>query len=86
MGIADVLLLGLQVLLSINTLTLIWLVGSRKVLGWWLAVAGQAGWLVFIVASGSWGFLIMWVGLTGTYTRNLIRWRAEGADDGRPVG
>jgi hypothetical protein len=63
--------------LSANTLALMWLVGDRKVLGWWLAVFGQVGWAVFIVTFAAWGLLPMWAGLSFTYTRNLIKWRRE---------
>lgn len=69
----------LPLALSINTLVLMWLAGSKRVLGWWLAVGGQAGWAAFIVMFGAWGLAPMCVGLTIIYIRNLIRWRRERA-------
>jgi hypothetical protein len=67
----------LPLALSINTITLMWLVGNRKVLGWWLAVIGQGGWWVFIVLFEAWGLIPMAAALTFTYVRNLLKWRKE---------
>jgi hypothetical protein len=54
-----------------------WLVGNRRILGWWLGVAGQGGWAVFIVMYELWGLAPMWFGLAIAYTRNLVKWRRE---------
>lgn len=66
--------------LSANTITLMWLVGNRRVLGWWLAVGGQVGWFAFILIYQIWGLLPMATALTVTYVRNLIKWRRENRD------
>ena len=68
----------LPLALSANTIALMWLVGNRRVLGWWLAVGGQVGWFAFIVIFRAWGLFPMAVALTVTYVRNLVKWRREG--------
>jgi len=67
----------LPLALSVNTITLMVLVGNRRVLGWWLAVGGQVGWFAFIVIFRAWGLLPMAVALTVTYVRNLVKWRRD---------
>jgi hypothetical protein len=67
----------LPLALSANTIALMWLVGNRRVLGWWLAVGGQVGWFAFIVIFQVWGLIPMAVALTITYVRNLVKWRRE---------
>jgi hypothetical protein len=56
-----------------------WLVGNQRVLGWWLAVGGQAGWFVWIILAREWGFTPMAFALSITYVRNLVKWRREQA-------
>jgi hypothetical protein len=67
----------LPLALSANTIALMWLVGNRKVLGWWLAVGGQVGWWWFIILFELWGLAPMAAALTFVYVRNLIRWIKE---------
>jgi len=70
----------LPLALSANTIALMWLVGNRRALGWWLAVGGQAGWFAFILIFEAWGLLPMAVALTVTYIRNLVKWLREDRD------
>jgi hypothetical protein len=63
--------------LSANTIAVMWLVGNRKVLGWWLAVGGQVGWFAWIILAREWGFAPMAIALSITYVRNLVKWRRE---------
>ena len=67
----------LPLALSVNTIALMWLVGNRRVLGWWLAVCGQAGWFAFIILFEAWGLIPMAAALTVTYVRNLVKWRGD---------
>jgi hypothetical protein len=63
--------------LSANTVAVMWLAGSRKTLGWWLGLFGQAGWALFIVVFAAWGLIPLSLVLTVVYARNLIKWRRE---------
>ena len=63
--------------LSVNTIVVMWLAGSKNFLGWALGLAGQAAWLAFIVEFEAWGLLPLSVALIFVYGRNLIRWRRE---------
>lgn len=61
--------------LSVNTLTVMWLAGNKRVVAWTLALVGQAGWFAFIVLFAAWGLLPLATGLTVIYARNLWLWR-----------
>lgn len=64
----------IPLILSVNTLTVMWLVGNKRTLGWTLALIGQAVWFLFIVVFEAWGLLPLAVGLTVVYSRNLWHW------------
>jgi hypothetical protein len=61
-------------ILSANTLTVMWLVGNKRTLGWTLALIGQTVWFLFIAVFEAWGLLPLAVGLTIVYARNLWNW------------
>lgn len=65
----------IPLVLSVNTLALMWLVGNKRVLGWVLGLGGQVVWFAFIVVFEAWGLLPLAIGLTVVYARNLVRWR-----------
>lgn len=68
--------------LSINTIVLMWLVGSRRLLGWVLGLVGQVGWFAFIAVFEAWGLLPLSIALTFVYARNLWRWwRPESVEE-----
>jgi hypothetical protein len=67
----------LPLALSVNTIAVMWLAGSKRPAGWALGLAGQAGWVAFVILFQAWGLLPLTVVLTGIYARNLIRWRRE---------
>jgi hypothetical protein len=69
----------LPLALSVNTIIVMWLVGSKSALGWTLALIGQAGWLLFVFVFDAWGLLPLVVALSFVYTRNLWRWTRENA-------
>lgn len=62
--------------LSVNTVAVMWLAGSKRTLGWTLGLAGQVGWLAFVVVFQAWGLLPLVIALTFVYGRNLWRWHA----------
>lgn len=68
---------GIPLLLSLNTIVLMWLVGNRNTLGWSLGVVGQVLWFVFIFTWEVWGLLPLATVLTVVYGRNLMKWRRE---------
>lgn len=67
----------LPLLLSAVTIYGMWLAGNKRSLGWVIGLANQVPWLAFIVVFEAWGLLPLTVALIITYTRNLLRWRAE---------
>jgi len=60
--------------LSANTIYFTLLAGNKNKYAWLLALAGQFFWLVWIIASDSWGFLPMNLGMLVVYYRNHIKW------------
>lgn len=62
---------------SVVTLVGMWMAGNKDWRGWAVGLANQGLWLAFIVAFGAWGLLPLSLALIVTYTRNLIRWRAD---------
>lgn len=72
--------------LSALTIYMTVLAGNRHRHAWLIALGGQAVWLVWIVASGSWGLLPMNVALWVVYTRNHLKWsRPRVSDPHRPI-
>jgi hypothetical protein len=67
----------LPLALSVNTIVVMWMVGSKSALGWTLALIGQVGWLLFVFVFEAWGLLPLVVALSFVYTRNLWRWTRE---------
>ena len=67
----------LPLALSVNTVAVMWLAGSKRALAWLLGLIGQAGWLAFVILFQAWGLLPLTVILTVVYTRNLLRWKTE---------
>jgi len=61
-------------LLSANTITVMWLAGSKRPVAWVLGLVGQAGWVAFAVLYAAWGLLPLAVALMFVYGRNLRRW------------
>lgn len=62
---------------SAVTLYGMWLLGSKKRSGWIVGIANQGLWIVTSIAFHTWGFLPLSASLLVTYTRNLLRWRAD---------
>lgn len=64
-------------LLSVITIYTMFLAGDRKPYTWAIGLANQALWLVWIIASESWGLIPMNAALWFVYARNHIKWNAE---------
>lgn len=67
----------LPLLLSAITIYGMWLAGEKRSAGWAVGLANQVPWLAFIIVFEAWGLLPLTVALIVTYSRNLLRWRAE---------
>lgn len=64
-------------LLSAITIWMTLLAGNKHPMAWLVGLANQALWLVWIVASGTWGMLPMNIALWLVYGRNHLKWKAE---------
>jgi hypothetical protein len=74
-----------SITLSAGSLWTSWLVGSRKRVGFLLAVAMQLVWIGFALDSGQWGFIASAAVFSAVNVRNYLRWKrldeAEARDD-----
>lgn len=66
-------------LLSVITIYMTVLAGNKARNAWAVGLAGQAGWLAWILVSASWGFLPMNIALWWVYGRNHLKWRNPAA-------
>ena len=64
-------------ILSSITIYQSYLVGNKDIRGWTLSLVNQSLWFVWVVGSGTWGFLPLNLALTAIYIRNYRRWRNE---------
>lgn len=71
----------LPFLLSLITLTQALAAGSKWKWAWAMGLANQLLWLVWIVASESWGLIPMNLGLWVIYYRNHWLWAGRGQRD-----
>jgi len=62
-------------LLSAITIYTMFLAGSKKKHTWAVGLFSQLLWLIWIIASASWGLLPMNLALWVVYTRNHLKWR-----------
>lgn len=61
-------------LLSLVTIVMTVMAGNKNRYAWAVALVGQVLWLVWIVASRSWGLLPMNLVLWAVYVRNHLQW------------
>lgn len=64
-------------LLSAITIYMTVLAGNKNRHAWAIGLANQALWLVWIVASQSWGLIPMNLALWIVYGRNHLKWSAD---------
>lgn len=76
----DLIVTVLPWILSGVTIAMTWLAGNKHRRAWALALGGQLLWLIWILASGSWGLLPMNAALWIVYYRNHVRWQDEKPD------
>lgn len=60
--------------LSLITIVQIWMTGNKHKRAWIVGLGNQALWLVWIVASQTWGLLPMNIALWIVFTRNHFKW------------
>lgn len=60
--------------LSALTIYMTVLAGNKSRNAWLLGLVNQALWLIWIVATGSWGLLPMNFALWAVYYRNHLKW------------
>ena len=65
-------------LLSVITIASMLMAGNKHRHAWSLALAGQFLWLLWILASHSWGLIPMNLALWVVYARNHFQWKAYG--------
>lgn len=63
-------------LLSAITIYTMLLAGNVSKHTWAVGLANQALWLIWIIASASWGLIPMNIALWVVYARNHLKWRA----------
>lgn len=63
-------------LLSAITIWMTILAGNKSRWAWAVGLGNQGLWLVWIVASASWGLLPMNAALWAVYARNHMKWKA----------
>jgi len=61
--------------LSANTIYFTLLAGNKNKHAWLLALIGQVFWLIWIIASESWGLVPMNLGMWIVYGRNYLKWK-----------
>lgn len=61
-------------LMSATTVLAMYLAGEKKPSAWILSIANQMLWLIWILASQSWGLLPMNAALWVVFIRNYRKW------------
>jgi len=76
MRLVPVIVETLPWVLSAVTIYMTVLAGNKSRWAWAVGLGNQALWLVWIVASASWGLIPMNIALWAVYARNHLKWRA----------
>lgn len=76
---SDTLVSYLPWLLSAITIYMTVLAGNKHRWAWAVGLVNQALWLVWIIASASWGLLPMNLALWIVYGRNHLKWSRNAA-------
>lgn len=63
--------------LSIATIYMTLLAGNKHPRAWAVGLVTQALWLVWIIATETWGLLPMNIALWVVYARNHVRWNSR---------
>lgn len=65
--------------LSAITIWMTLLAGNKHRLAWLVGLGNQLLWLIWIVATGTWGLIPLNVALWIVYGRNHLKWQREAA-------
>jgi hypothetical protein len=64
-------------LMSAVTIYMTILAGDKRPAAWLVGLANQLLWLVWIIATATWGFIPLNAALWVVYARNYAKWRAQ---------
>lgn len=64
-------------LMSAITIYMTVLAGNKSKNAWLIGLANQLLWLVWIIATASWGLIPMNIALWIVYARNHMKWKSE---------
>ena len=62
-------------IMSLITITTLWLAGDKKLLAWKLGLFNQILWSLFIYDTGQYGLIPMTIAVTFVYIRNYIKFK-----------
>jgi len=68
--------------LSVNTMFSMHYVGKLRTIGWALQLGGQFGWLLWMVVSQNFGFLLLNAFMWYVIIKNLLAWRKNPPSQG----
>lgn len=81
----DAIRIYLPWILSAITIYMTVLAGNKAPNAWLFGLANQALWLLWIIATTSWGLLPMNLALWFLYGRNHLKWNSEKSEQGAIV-
>jgi hypothetical protein len=67
----------MPLVMSLMTIYGYWVIGSKNWKSWYVPLATQVLWFIWIGLSENWGFLPAAFFLTAIAIRNLFKWRRE---------
>lgn len=70
-------------IVSLVTITSMWLAGNKSPWAWKLGLMNQVLWLILIIHLKSWGLLLLTFALIFIYSRNFIKWSKPDGKDQR---
>lgn len=76
----EAIVVGLPWVLSALTIWMTVLAGNKHRRAWLVGLLCQALWIVWIVASETWGLVPLNVVLWFVYARNHLKWRSESVE------
>lgn len=73
----DVVSLSIQIVASTLSITGLWFMGSKRIIGPVISLVAQGPWLVLNVYCELWGLLPATLAFIVVSARNLIKWRRD---------
>jgi len=68
---------ALSIVLAVLALTNAELAGRKLRAAWLVGMVAQIGWIIYMVTTGNFGFLISITGFTVVYVRNYRAWSRQ---------